>query len=79
MERTPRNITIHGITLLDFAGDRFTINVYCTKGTYIRVLAEDIGARAGLRRDAGGDCGARRSGNFGLADAVSLAELEAVA
>jgi len=75
VERAPRSITIHGITLLDFAGDRFTINVSCTKGTYIRVLAEDIGAAL--------DCGAtlaglRRTqvGNFGLADAVSLAELE---
>jgi tRNA pseudouridine55 synthase len=75
VERAPRSITIHGITLLDFAGDRFTMNVSCTKGTYIRVLAEDIGAAlscgatlAGLRRT--------QVGNFGLADAVSLAELE---
>jgi len=75
VERAPRSITIHGITLLDFAGDRFTIDVSCTKGTYIRVLAEDIGAAlgcgatlAGLRRT--------RVGSFGLADAVTLAELE---
>ena len=75
VERAPRSITIHGITLLDFAGDRFTIDVGCTKGTYIRVLAEDIGAAlgcgatlAGLRRT--------RVGSFGLADAVTLAELE---
>ena len=75
VERAPRSITIHGITLLDFAGDRFTIDVSCTKGTYIRVLAEDIGAAlgcgatlAGLRRT--------RVGSFGLAHAVTLAELE---
>ena len=71
VERAPRSITIHGITLLDFAGDRCTINVHCSKGTYIRVLAEDIGAAlgcgatlAGLRR--------MQVGNFGVADAVSL-------
>jgi len=75
VERAPRSITIHGITLLDFAGDRFTINVSCTKGTYIRVLAEDIGAALGCGATL---AGLRRTqvGNFGLADAVSLAELE---
>ena len=74
VERAPRSITIHGITLLDFAGDRFTINVSCTKGTYIRVLAEDIGAALGCGATL---AGLRRTqvGNFGLADAVSLAEL----
>jgi tRNA pseudouridine55 synthase len=75
VERAPRSITIHGITLLDFAGDRFTIDVSCTKGTYIRVLAEDIGAALGCGATL---AGLRRTqvGNFGLADAVSLAELE---
>ena len=75
VERAPRSITIHGITLLDFAGDRFTINVSCTKGTYIRVLAEDIGAALGCGATL---AGLRRTqvGNFGLVDAVSLAELE---
>ena len=75
VERAPRSITIHGITLLDFADDRFTINVGCTKGTYIRVLAEDIGAALGCGATL---AGLRRTqvGSFGLAAAVSLAELE---
>ncbi|MCU0974114.1 MAG: tRNA pseudouridine(55) synthase TruB, partial [Burkholderiales bacterium] len=57
-------------------GDRFFVTVTCGKGTYVRSLAEDIGARlgcgahlAGLRRLA--------SGSFRLADAVTLAALEA--
>ena len=75
VERAPRSITIHGITLLDFSGDRFTIDVNCTKGTYIRVLAEDIGAALGCGATL---AGLRRTqvGSFGLADAVTLAELE---
>ncbi len=75
VERVPRSITIHSIALLAFAADRFTINVSCTKGTYIRVLAEDIGAAlgcgatlAGLRR--------ARVGGFDLSQAVTLATLE---
>ena len=75
VERAPRSITIHGITLVDFAADRFTINVSCTKGTYVRVLAEDIGAALGCGATL---AGLRRTqvGSFGLADAVTLAKLE---
>jgi tRNA pseudouridine55 synthase len=75
VERTARSITIHAIELLDFAGERFRISVRCTKGTYIRVLAEDIGQAlgcgatlAGLRRTA--------VGTFGVEEAVTLDTLE---
>jgi tRNA pseudouridine55 synthase len=43
VERKPRKITIHSIDLLGFDDDVFEIEVFCTKGTYIRTLAEDIG------------------------------------
>ena len=73
--REPRQITVFRLELTDFDECRFTILVDCSKGTYIRVLAEDIGAAlgcgatlAGLRRT--------RVGSLSLEQAVTLAELE---
>jgi tRNA pseudouridine55 synthase len=43
VERKARKITIHRIDLIDFKNDEFEIEVFCTKGTYIRTLVEDIG------------------------------------
>ncbi len=77
VEREPRAVTIHAIDLLSFAGDRLTLRVACSKGTYIRVLAADIGKAlgcgahlAGLRRTVVGD--------LDLARSVTLAELESL-
>ena len=78
VEREARRVTIHALDLLDFEVDRFTIRVACSKGTYIRSLAMDIGAALG--------CGAylsalrrTRIGPFDVTDAVSLGALEACA
>jgi tRNA pseudouridine55 synthase len=78
VERAPRSITIHNIELLEFSGDRIKIGVRCSKGTYIRVLAEDIGfalgcgaSLAGLRRTSVGE--------FGLQRAITLDALERIA
>lgn len=75
VERVSRSITIHSIALLDFAGERFRIDVRCSKGTYIRVLAEDIGRALGCGATL---AGLRRTGvgAFGLQQAVALAALE---
>jgi tRNA pseudouridine55 synthase len=77
VERKARAVHIYQIDTLDFAGDLLTLRVACSKGTYIRVLAADIGAALG--------CGAhlvalRRTvvGELDLANAVTLAELEAM-
>ncbi|NTV70771.1 MAG: tRNA pseudouridine(55) synthase TruB [Azonexaceae bacterium] len=77
VEREARAVKIHAINLLDFAGDSLTLRVACSKGTYIRVLAADIGAALG--------CGAHltalrrtRVGDLDLDGAVTLAELEAL-
>jgi tRNA pseudouridine55 synthase len=63
LERAARSVVIHGIDTVDGAGDRWTIDVRCSKGTYIRTLAEDIGRALGcgahlaaLRRTASGAC-----------------------
>lgn len=75
--RDARRVRIHGIVLREFSGDEFTIDVLCSKGTYIRVLAEDIGAALG--------CGASlaalirtRVGDFRLEEASTLGALEAM-
>ena len=43
VERKARKITIYNLDLLDYTEDTLTLNVACSKGTYIRTLVEDIG------------------------------------
>ena len=47
VERKPRKVTIHALRLLRIEGDELEIYVHCSKGTYIRTLAEDIGEALG--------------------------------
>jgi tRNA pseudouridine55 synthase len=47
VERQPREISIHRLDILDFQDDRFEMQVHCSKGTYVRTLAEDIGEALG--------------------------------
>ena len=47
LERTPREITIHKIRWTNMNWPEATLEVTCSKGTYIRVLAEDIGNALG--------------------------------
>lgn len=77
VDRQPREVTIYDLQLDAFAGDELRVTVTCSKGTYIRVLAEDIGRALG--------CGAfmkalrrTRTGSFDLAQAVTLPQLEAM-
>lgn len=46
-ERTARAIRIHDMRLLDWQTPDLTFDVHCSKGTYIRVLAEDLAAQLG--------------------------------
>ena len=61
VERQPRPITIHELTLLGMEADGIHLRVHCSKGTYIRTLCKDIGEALGcggcmaeLRRVAAG-------------------------
>ncbi len=61
VERKPRRVTIYELNLLRFSADELELDVHCSKGTYIRTLAEDIGEALGcgahlnqLRRTAAG-------------------------
>ena len=47
VEREPRAVTVHDLTLLRHDGDTIELDVRCSKGTYIRSLIEDIGAALG--------------------------------
>ena len=47
VERQARPIEIYKLELLDFTGTKFTVAVECSKGTYIRVLGEDIATALG--------------------------------
>lgn len=75
LERAARRVTIYKIELLEWCGDMLRIQVDCSKGTYIRTLAEDIGEALG--------CGAHlsalrrnRIGTLTLDGAVTVADLE---
>jgi len=77
IERAARVITIHSITLNAFDQDVATITVKCSKGTYIRTLAEDIGRLLG--------CGAHLIGlrrtataNYQLTQAITLEQFESM-
>ena len=76
LEREARPVTIHELELVAIAAPFLTIRVKCSKGTYVRVLGEDIGALLG--------CGAHLSalrrvqvGDLTTANMVTLEELQA--
>jgi len=75
VEREARPVTIYRLDLVDFDGRDFTIDVHCSKGTYIRTLGEDIGRELGC---GGHVVSLRRigSGPFREAEMVSLEDLE---
>ena len=77
VERKARKVTIYGIKVLsiDFSENEFTIEVSCSKGTYIRTLCKDIGEFLG--------CGAAmktlvrtRVSEFFLEQALTLGQIE---
>jgi tRNA pseudouridine55 synthase len=74
VERAPREVMVHSIRVEEVAGSRATLRVVCGKGTYVRVLAADIGAALGCG-GAVESLGRCRVGPFALADAVSWSEL----
>jgi tRNA pseudouridine55 synthase len=77
IERAPRRVTIHALELLGRDGDRVRLRVDCSKGTYVRVLAEDFGRLLGC----GAHLGALRRTRVGplrIEDAVTPQEVEAL-
>ncbi len=77
IEREARPVTIYELHVQDRSSDELTLDVRCSKGTYVRTLAEDIGRDlgcgahvAGLRRLA--------AGPFKIEETVSIGQLEAL-
>lgn len=77
VERQPRRVSIYELELLDYKKPEAKIRVLCSKGTYVRVLGEDIGKKLG--------CGAhltalRRTkiSDIDVSEAVSLSDFENV-
>lgn len=75
VERAPRRIEIKALEVLRYEPPHLEIRVACSKGTYIRTLAEDLAAQLGtvaylaaLRRT--------RSGTFRIEDACTLPQLQ---
>jgi tRNA pseudouridine55 synthase len=74
VDLTPRKIQVYNLELLEWAPPEAVIDVYCSSGTYVRSLANDLGQSLG--------CGAHlvglrrtKSGRFTLRDAVPLRKL----
>lgn len=74
IERQPRPIVIHHLALNKLSSDEITLDVICSKGTYVRVLGETVAERLGtvghltaLHRTS--------TGGFDVADAISLDDL----
>lgn len=78
VERKPRTVTIHELTLLEVSGNELTIDIHCSKGTYIRTLAEDIGLALGSCAHLG-ELVRTKAGPFELQDTVTLEQLESLA
>jgi len=77
IERQSRLVTIHSIEVNSFSSDVAVITVTCSKGTYIRTLAEDIGKQLG--------CGAHLIGlrrtataNYDISQAITIEQFEAM-
>lgn len=75
VERPAREVTINSLKVLSTTIDSISLEVACTKGTYVRTLAEDLGAALG--------CGAHvtflrriNTGPFELNQSVTVEQLE---
>lgn len=78
VEREPRFIRVTAFNLLSLAPPQLTFSLHCTKGTYVRTIAHDLGQRLGcgahlsaLRRTA--------SGRFTVAQCLALDQIEGLA
>lgn len=75
VERKPRPVTIYEIRIKNIALPLVTMEVHCSKGTYIRTLCQDIGQALGC-----GGCMERlvrtQVASFALADSLTLAQIE---
>ena len=75
VERVPRPVRIHSLTVAGRDGEDWLLDVHCTKGTYIRTLCYDIGQALGC----GGCMSALRrteAGCFKVSDAITIGQAQ---
>ena len=77
VEREPRELTIHSLDVKRINDREYSLDVHCSKGTYIRTLCADIGKALGVGGCMKTLCRTCASG-FTLSEAHTLSELEAM-
>ena len=77
VERQARPITVHSLKAVKLEEDLYELDVSCSKGTYIRTLCADIGAKLGCG-GAMASLTRTESGPFSLAEACTIEQLEAM-
>ncbi|MBA2469838.1 MAG: tRNA pseudouridine(55) synthase TruB [Chloroflexia bacterium] len=75
IEVEPRAVTIHVLRIVDWTSPVLCLDIDCSKGTYIRSLARDLGEAVGTGAHLA-DLVRTRSGPFGIDEAMSLDDLE---
>lgn len=77
VERKSRQVTIHELILHEFDGSSLSLEIHCSKGTYVRTIADDLGQALGCGAHV---TGLRRlqAGVFRLADCITPEALQAV-
>jgi tRNA pseudouridine55 synthase len=85
VERKPRCVTIRALSVVGRTDDLLVLDVQCSKGTYVRTLAHDIGAALGcgahlaaLRRTGSGALRVEQAITLDALAALSLAERDAL-
>lgn len=75
IERKTQKITIEKLDMVNYSNYEMEIDIHCSKGTYVRAIAHDIGIKSGygaylksLKRNA--------IGNFSVNDALSIGQFE---
>ena len=77
VERQPRFIRVSRFDLLGFDSPRADFLLHCSKGTYVRTICSDLGAKIGCGAHM---CALRRteSNKFSVKDAITIAQLDAM-
>ncbi len=74
IELEPRHIVIYMLEILEWIPPRLTVNIQCSKGTYIRSLAHDLGMQAGCYAYLA-SLVRTRSGPFTISESISLEQV----
>lgn len=77
IERQARPVTVHANDIVALEGDELTLNIHCSKGTYVRNIAHDLGEALGCGAHV---CALRRTqaGPYTQAHLVTVPQLEAL-